>query len=82
MSGRWRGSCVPAGASSFEYLPSSVEAFHSRESLADILRGAGLTEVAYSDLMFGKVVIHRGVKPLAVNNFSVSNAPLDREAPR
>ena len=79
------GGMVSGRRAAYEYLPSSVAAFHSREALADILRGAGLTEVTYSDLTFGTVIIHRGVKPLSANiapTAPTTGIPLDREAPR
>ena len=57
------GGLISGRRAAYEYLPSSVSAFHSREALADLLRRAGLTDIRIVDLTFGTVVIHRGVKP-------------------
>jgi demethylmenaquinone methyltransferase/2-methoxy-6-polyprenyl-1,4-benzoquinol methylase len=59
------GGMISGRRSAYEYLPSSVAAFHSREALADMLHAAGLDDVHYTDLTFGTVVIHRGTKPRA-----------------
>lgn len=58
------GGLLSPRKSAYEYLPSSVEAFHTREGLADVMRRAGLQEITVRDLTFGVVAIHRGVKPL------------------
>jgi ubiquinone/menaquinone biosynthesis methyltransferases len=56
------GGLVSGRRSAYEYLPSSVAAFHSREAIAEMMRHAGLTDVRVTDLVFGTVAIHRGVK--------------------
>lgn len=56
------GGIISGRRTAYEYLPSSVAAFLTREALADLMRGAGLVDVTYSDLMLGTVAIHRGVK--------------------
>lgn len=57
------GGLVSGKRAAYEYLPSSVRAFPSREALSDELRAAGLTDVRHSDLTLGIVVVHCGVKP-------------------
>lgn len=57
------GGLISGRRSAYEYLPSSVAAFPSREAIADQMRRAGLTDIRITDLTFGTVVIHRGVKP-------------------
>lgn len=49
--------------SAYTYLPKSIEAFHSRETLCEMMREVGLTEVRFYDLNHGSVVVHIGVKP-------------------
>jgi len=56
------GGLVSGRRSAYEYLPSSVAAFYSREQITAMMRRAGLTDVRVTDLTFGTVVIHRGVK--------------------
>lgn len=46
----------------YTYLPKSIQAFHSREELAYMMRAAGLTDIQVHDLNFGSVCIHLGVK--------------------
>jgi demethylmenaquinone methyltransferase/2-methoxy-6-polyprenyl-1,4-benzoquinol methylase len=57
------GGLISGRRAAYQYLPSSVAAFHSREALADMMRCAGLTDLRITDLTFGIVVVHRGVKP-------------------
>lgn len=59
------GGLVSGRKAAYEYLPSSVAAFHGRAELADMMRAAGLADVSVTDLAFGTVVIHRGTKPPA-----------------
>lgn len=57
------GGLISGRRGAYEYLPSSVAVFHSREALSDLLRRAGLTAIRVTDLTFGTVVVHCGVKP-------------------
>jgi demethylmenaquinone methyltransferase/2-methoxy-6-polyprenyl-1,4-benzoquinol methylase len=57
------GGLISGRRTAYDYLPSSVAAFSSREALSDLLRRAGLADVRVTDLTFGTVVIHSGVKP-------------------
>ncbi len=56
------GGLLSGRRSAYEYLPSSVAAFHSREAIAEMMCAAGLTDVRVTDLTFGTVVIHCGTK--------------------
>lgn len=58
------GGLVSGRRSAYEYLPSSVEAFYTREALADVMNKVGLTDVRVFDLNLGTVAVHRGIKPL------------------
>jgi demethylmenaquinone methyltransferase/2-methoxy-6-polyprenyl-1,4-benzoquinol methylase len=56
------GGLISGRRSAYEYLPSSVAAFPSREAIAEMMGRAGLADVRVTDLTFGTVVVHRGVK--------------------
>lgn len=58
----WLGGLISGRRWAYEYLPSSVAAFHTREQLTEMMRRAGLGDVRVLDLNFGTVVIHCGVK--------------------
>ena len=58
------GGIISGRKDAYEYLPSSVAVFPSREEIANEMRRAGLTDVRYRDLTLGIVVIHSGVKPV------------------
>lgn len=58
------GGIISGRRTAYEYLPSSVAAFYSREEITEMMQVAGLTDVQVTNLMFGAVVIHRGVKSL------------------
>ena len=57
------GRTVSGNGDAYAYLPASVNAFHTREGLAELLRQAGLTEISVTDLNLGTVAIHCAVKP-------------------
>ncbi|GIV21237.1 MAG: ubiquinone/menaquinone biosynthesis C-methyltransferase UbiE [Armatimonadota bacterium] len=46
----------------YTYLPESVRRFPEREGLAQIMREAGFTEVAWQEMTFGIVCVYSGVK--------------------
>lgn len=56
-------SLFRARRSAYEYLPQSVKEFVSREQLAEEFVSCGLRDVSFSDLTFGTVCVHVGVKP-------------------
>ncbi|MBC8101904.1 MAG: bifunctional demethylmenaquinone methyltransferase/2-methoxy-6-polyprenyl-1,4-benzoquinol methylase UbiE [Cytophagales bacterium] len=58
------GGLVSGRRAAYEYLPSSVAAFYSREALSALLQDAGLRDIRITELAFGAVVVHSGVKPL------------------
>ncbi len=47
----------------YKYLPKSVNTFINRETMVDMMRQAGFTDVTVKPLTFGIAVIYRGVKP-------------------
>lgn len=47
----------------YTYLPNSLTHFPDQDRLADIFRGAGLSDVGYKGLTGGIVTIHYGTKP-------------------
>jgi demethylmenaquinone methyltransferase / 2-methoxy-6-polyprenyl-1,4-benzoquinol methylase len=51
-------------ASAYNYLLRGVHEFPSQRAFAAELRSAGFESVAFENLTFGIVAIHRGVKPL------------------
>jgi demethylmenaquinone methyltransferase/2-methoxy-6-polyprenyl-1,4-benzoquinol methylase len=57
------GRIVTGDASAYAYLPASVAAFPRADGLADIMAGAGLTNVRFRRLGLGAVALHVGVVP-------------------
>ncbi len=55
------GGLISGRRSAYAYLPASIDAFHSREALAGLMKTAGLSEIRVTDLNFGTVVIHQGI---------------------
>lgn len=52
------------GADAYRYLPESTQAFKTPTELAEIMRAAGVENVAYKQFMFGTIAVHWGNKPL------------------
>jgi len=57
------GKLVAGDAEAYHYLPDSTQQFQEPESLAQLMRAAGLQDVAYRLYMFGTIAIHAGQKP-------------------
>ncbi|MGO8670899.1 MAG: bifunctional demethylmenaquinone methyltransferase/2-methoxy-6-polyprenyl-1,4-benzoquinol methylase UbiE [Capsulimonadaceae bacterium] len=57
------GGAVSGRPDAYAYLPASVEQFHSRGALAELMEAAGLVDVRYVDITCGLVCVHVGVKP-------------------
>lgn len=55
----------PAGAA-YDYLSESILTWHSQESLGNLMQDSGWSDVAYRNLTFGAVAIHRGFKPKVI----------------
>jgi demethylmenaquinone methyltransferase / 2-methoxy-6-polyprenyl-1,4-benzoquinol methylase len=55
---RW----VSSNADAYDYLNESIKAWPAQRALAAWVREAGWTDVAYRDLTFGIVALHRAVK--------------------
>ena len=57
------GKLITGDAEAYRYLPDSTQRFQDPESLAQLMREAGLQNVGYQLFMFGTVAIHAGQKP-------------------
>ncbi|MBP1326848.1 demethylmenaquinone methyltransferase/2-methoxy-6-polyprenyl-1,4-benzoquinol methylase [Leucobacter exalbidus] len=60
---RIAGAINREAAAAYSYLNESIEAWPSQDELASWLRDAGLERVAYRNLTFGIVALHRGFVP-------------------
>ncbi|GAA4561916.1 demethylmenaquinone methyltransferase [Planotetraspora kaengkrachanensis] len=58
---------VSSNPDSYEYLAESIRAWPDQAALAAIIQKAGWERVAWRNLSFGIVALHRAVKPGAVN---------------
>jgi len=54
---------VSSNAEAYDYLNESIQDWPDQPTLASWIRGAGWSEVAYRNLSFGIVALHRAVKP-------------------
>ncbi|NYT25769.1 bifunctional demethylmenaquinone methyltransferase/2-methoxy-6-polyprenyl-1,4-benzoquinol methylase UbiE [Alcaligenaceae bacterium] len=57
----WLGSRVAGDADSYRYLAESIRMHPDQETLAGMLRAAGLSRVKYFNLSAGIVALHEGV---------------------
>lgn len=62
------GGLVSGRRAAYEYLPSSVAAFHTREEIAGMLKDVGLGDVQIRELALGAVVVHAGTKAKGAAN--------------
>lgn len=60
---RVAGVINPRAATAYSYLNESIEAWPDQEELAAWMREAGFERVAYRNLTFGIVALHRGFVP-------------------
>ena len=58
----WLGERVAGDASAYRYLAESIRMHPDQETLAGMMRGAGLDQVDYFNLAAGAVALHRGWK--------------------
>ena len=58
----WLGEKVAGDAESYRYLAESIRMHPDQESLATMLKDAGLGRVEYFNLAAGAVALHRGYK--------------------
>ncbi|MBY0686972.1 demethylmenaquinone methyltransferase [Microbacterium marinilacus] len=54
---------VSSNTEAYDYLNESIRHWPDQRTLASWIRDAGWADVAYRDLSFGIVALHRGVKP-------------------
>jgi demethylmenaquinone methyltransferase / 2-methoxy-6-polyprenyl-1,4-benzoquinol methylase len=59
------GKLLTGKGDAYKYLTRSTINFINAETLADIMREAGLEGVAFKRLMFGNVALHWGKRPVA-----------------
>ena len=56
------GYIIARDKSAYTYLPQSVDYFVDSDSLAEVMRSAGLEDVGYRKVGCGTVAIHYGTK--------------------
>ena len=56
------GELIAQDRASYQYLVESIRQFHSQEDLAALMKQAGFSAVNFTNLNFGIVAIHSGVK--------------------
>lgn len=54
---------VSSNSDAYEYLNESIADWPNQQTLASWLRHAGYTDIAWRNLSFGIVALHRGTKP-------------------
>ncbi|MBO3663098.1 demethylmenaquinone methyltransferase [Microbacterium stercoris] len=67
---------VSSNTEAYDYLNESIKTWPDQKTLADWIREVGWSQVAFRDLTFGIVALHRAVKPV-VNPVS-GEKPADR----
>jgi len=60
------GAAISGQAYAYKYLPDSVRAFPSQESLAEMMRAVGFVDVGYRNLSGGIAALHWGRRPIPV----------------
>lgn len=71
---RIAGAINKSAAEAYRYLNESIEAWPAQEELSVWLREAGFERVAYRNLTFGVVALHRGFVPREAPKASTSEA--------
>lgn len=56
------GAIISKKDGAYSYLPSSVMAFPKRDEFANLMKGAGLSEIGFFDLTFGIVTVYAGTR--------------------
>lgn len=72
---RIAGAINRDAAEAYKYLNESIEAWPAQDELASWLREAGLERVAYRNLTFGVVALHRGFVPRELPKPEAADAP-------
>jgi demethylmenaquinone methyltransferase / 2-methoxy-6-polyprenyl-1,4-benzoquinol methylase len=60
----WLGRLIGQG-DAYRYLVESVRTYPPPEQIAELMRGAGLTDVTWRSMLFGMVTLHTGRRPPA-----------------
>ena len=58
----WLGRNVAKDEASYRYLAESIRRFPDQETLADMMREAGLEDCRYHNLSGGVVALHKGYR--------------------
>lgn len=61
----WLVKLASSNDTAYDYLSESIEAWPTQAELASQIRAAGFERVAWRNLSFGIVALHRGLKPAA-----------------
>jgi demethylmenaquinone methyltransferase/2-methoxy-6-polyprenyl-1,4-benzoquinol methylase len=56
------GRLVTGDSAAYRYLPATTQQFQDPDSLADLMRAAGLQQVRFRLFMFGTIAVHEGQK--------------------
>src|SRR3954468_6265992 len=56
----WIGGAVSGSRGAYEYLPDSISKFPDQETLASMMRAAGLADVSFENLSGGVAALHIG----------------------
>ena len=59
----WIGGAISGSGAAYSYLPASVSKFPRPESLAEMMRDAGFSDVSYTRWTGGIVALHTGRRP-------------------
>ncbi len=57
------GTILTGQRDAYTYLPSSTVGFKPPDVLAELMREAGFSDVAYQRFMLGTIAVHWGIKP-------------------
>ncbi|MEJ2747162.1 MAG: ubiquinone/menaquinone biosynthesis methyltransferase [Anaerolineae bacterium] len=61
------GRLISGNAEAYRYLPDSMQQFKDPESVVEIMRQTGFTNINYRLFMLGTIAVHVGQKPTAVS---------------
>lgn len=58
------GKLISGESDAYRYLPDSTQQFKDPDTVVDIMRQIGFTNIAYKLFMFGTIAVHVGQKPV------------------
>lgn len=56
------GGCIAKNRDAYQYLVDSIRTFPNQEEFKQLIQNAGFIEVSYTNMSFGIVAMHHGVK--------------------